>query len=45
MQEVNKMNNIVVNSIDLTMKNDKKEIVKELILKYLMKQITKEQHS
>ncbi len=39
------MNNIVVNSIDLTMKNDKKEIVKELILKYLMKQITKEQHS
>ena len=39
------MNNIVVNSIDLIMKNDKKEIVKELILKYLMKQITKEQHS
>lgn len=39
------MNNIVVNSIDLTMKNDKKEIVKELILKYLMKQITNEQHS
>lgn len=39
------MNNIVVNSIDLTMKNDKKEIVKELILKYLLKQITKEQHS
>lgn len=39
------MNNIVVNSIDLTMKNDKKEIVKELILKYLIKQITKEQHS
>ena len=39
------MNNIVVNSIHLTMKNDKKEIVKELILKYLMKQITKEQHS
>lgn len=39
------MNNIVVNSIDLTMKKDKKEIVKELILKYLLKQITKEQHS
>ncbi len=34
------MNNILTKNIKLNMINDKKEIFKELIIKYLIKQIT-----
>ena len=34
------MNNILIENINLNMNKDKKEIFKELIIKYLIKQIT-----
>lgn len=34
------MNNILTENINFTMDKDKKEIFKELIIKYLIKQIT-----
>lgn len=34
------MNNILTENINLNMNKDKKEIFKELIIKYLIKQIT-----
>ncbi len=36
------MNNQLLNNINLTMKEDKKEIFKELIINYLLKQIKEE---
>lgn len=35
-----RMNNILTEHINFTMDKDKKEIFKELIIKYLIKQIT-----
>ena len=34
------MNNIVIENININMDKDKKEIFKEIIIKYLIKQIT-----
>ena len=36
------MNNQLLNNINLTMKEDTKEIFKELIINYLLKQIQEE---
>lgn len=36
------MNNTLIQIINLTMKEDKKEIFKELIINYLLKQIKEE---
>lgn len=36
------MNNNLIQNINLTMKEDKKEIFKELIINYLLKQIKEE---
>ena len=40
--QVIQMNNQLLNNINLTMKEDKKEIFKELIINYLLKQIKEE---
>ncbi len=37
------VNNLVLDDINLTVKEDKKEIFKELIVKYLIKQIIDEE--
>lgn len=34
------MNNIIIKNININMDKDKKEIFKEIIIKYLIKQIT-----
>ncbi len=39
------MNNLIFDDINLNMKQEKKDILKELIIKYLIKQITNENHS